>query len=154
MYRNADYDKDDDHKSTASFPEGLREEYRYLPNLFHVMRRTSSMDNLTKFERYFGLVQKNCGRSFQWRHYARILHDGLRHFRTPKLPKRVRSTPRSDVSVYFTASEAAVVTPGVKITSKKGFRRMVSGYISGEGSPCTSSASVKSQLKKVSFHSE
>ncbi|GFU05042.1 uncharacterized protein NPIL_544861, partial [Nephila pilipes] len=150
MYRDADYDKDDDHKSTASFPEGLSEEYRYLPHHLNVMRRTSSAENVAKFERYFGLVQKNCGMSFQWRHYVKIMHDSLRPFKAQILPKRVQSTPRSEISDYFTASEAVVITPKVKVTPKRSFRRLVSGYISREDSPSsnTSSVSVKSQIKK------
>ncbi|CAL1280640.1 unnamed protein product, partial [Larinioides sclopetarius] len=50
MYRDGDYDKDDDQRSTASYPEGLLEEYRYLPHLSRPMRRTNSVDNVARFQ--------------------------------------------------------------------------------------------------------
>ncbi|GIY80553.1 uncharacterized protein CDAR_424771 [Caerostris darwini] len=141
MYRDGDYDREDDNRSTASFPEGLREEYQYMPTLDPAVRRTNSADDVARFHRYFDLVRTNCGDNvFKWRHYTRILLKELRSFRLPLL--RVRSTPRSEASAYFTASEAAVSTP--KSTPRRGFRKL------GFSEATSSSLSVRSHLKKVS----
>ncbi|KAF8792346.1 hypothetical protein HNY73_003953 [Argiope bruennichi] len=143
MYRDADYDKEDDQRSIASYPEGLREEYRYLPHLANPVRRTNSLDNVARFQRYFDLVRKNCGRAFEWRHYTRILHDGLRRFKAPVVLRRIPSTPHSEASAYFTASEATVKTPKTKLTPRT-FRKLSVGMTNGQtlASPFNSGSSL------------
>ncbi|GIY66983.1 uncharacterized protein CDAR_602891 [Caerostris darwini] len=142
MYRDGDYDREDDSHSTASFPDGLREEYQYMPALPRAVRRTNSADDVSRFHRYFDLVRTNCGENvFKWRHYTRILCKELRSFRLPLL--RVRSTLRSEGSAYFTASEAAVSTP--KSTPRRGFRKLAFSEAT------SSSLSVRSHLKKAEF---
>lgn len=81
-YRDADYDIDRYIDKTASYPEGLQESYRFLPDLVPKIRRSSSAGDISRYERYFLLAQKNMDDFFTWRHYLHILGKELRQFDT------------------------------------------------------------------------
>ncbi|XP_055935252.1 uncharacterized protein LOC129965423 isoform X2 [Argiope bruennichi] len=138
MLREQMYSFDLDSKYADSFPDGLNEEHRFLPNIEIPIRRTNSLDDISRFYRYFHLLQTNKGMLFTWKHYLKILQDQLKNFETLTILNKAMLTFISNISLdqtgYFTPetgySSSQERTPSTTIPKKLIF----------DDSECTSSA--------------
>lgn len=59
--------------STTSLMEHLPEDFQFEPKLQAKVRKTSSMDDISRFYRYYYLVQDNLGGIFTWNQYLDIM---------------------------------------------------------------------------------
>ncbi|XP_015913437.1 uncharacterized protein [Parasteatoda tepidariorum] len=108
MYRNADYDYNYDRLSIASFPDGLKEEVRYLPYNEPPVRRTNSCDDIARFYRCFNLAQSNQGNGFTWRHYLSFFQIRLKSFKfSPTCQKLMSKVPSSSEFSFVTARQTS-----------------------------------------------
>ncbi|XP_015903235.1 uncharacterized protein [Parasteatoda tepidariorum] len=108
MYRNADYDINYDRLSIASFPEGLKEEVRYLPYNEPPVRRTNSCDDIARFYRCFNLAQSNQGNGFTWHHYLSFFKIELKSFKfSPTYQKLMSKVPSSSEFSFVTARQTS-----------------------------------------------
>ncbi|GFR21952.1 uncharacterized protein TNCT_246971 [Trichonephila clavata] len=93
-------------KRSCSIPNGLDESVRFLPNARTEIRRTSSLHDISRFYRYFHLIQTNSGMLITWRHYLEILQEHLRSFETLTILNKAMLSKLSDISLeksyYFT----------------------------------------------------
>ncbi|GBN86921.1 hypothetical protein AVEN_145528-1 [Araneus ventricosus] len=116
-----------DSKHVYSLPDGLNEEHRFLPNTEIPIRRTNSLDDISRFYRYFHLLQTNKGMLFTWKHYLKILRDQLSNFETLTILNKAMLTFVSNISLdktgYFTpetgySSSQESTTPSTTIPKK------------------------------------
>ncbi|GFS42216.1 uncharacterized protein NPIL_643831 [Nephila pilipes] len=95
-----------DLKRSCSFPDGLNESYRFSPNTTTEIRRTNSLDDISRFYRYFHLIETNSGMLITWRHYLEILQEHLRSFETLTILNKAMLSKLSNHSLersqYFT----------------------------------------------------
>ncbi|GIY87900.1 uncharacterized protein CDAR_499821 [Caerostris darwini] len=109
-------------KLSTSIPNGLHEEFRFLPNAPFQIRRTSSLGDISRFYRYFHLIQTNNGMLFTWRHYLKILQDQLRSFETLTiLNKAMISLISVEKSDYFTPDSDSSSTEDAYATHMENF---------------------------------
>ncbi|GFT53192.1 uncharacterized protein TNCV_4232941 [Trichonephila clavipes] len=96
-------------KRSCSIPNGLDESIRFLPNATAEIRKTSSLHDISRFYRYFHLIQTNSGMLITWRHYLEILQEHLRSFETLTILNKAMLSKLSDISLeksyYFTPEE-------------------------------------------------
>ncbi|XP_035225458.1 uncharacterized protein LOC118197990 [Stegodyphus dumicola] len=109
IFRSIDYEPDPDYKTTASWPYGLEEKFRFLPNFVPKVRRAGSCSDVSRYERYFNVVNANSRNTFSWRHYLKILHEGLKIFGIKiKRLHKTSSVSYSEKSAYATPPETFI----------------------------------------------